>query len=256
MPSVSHLPDAVFESRDFRTFHGHFVRLPEIRFYAVLLLIAAIAAVWLATNVWELLLPIVGIAIFYPFFEYVLHRWVLHNALLCRTPITARIWWRLHYRHHSAPRDAAVILGAPWTLLVAVAVGSLLTASVYWSLAALATATAASLAAAIIYEYFHSLEHSRVELRSPYLLRMRQHHLAHHHLTDHHNFGIATDFVDRLVGTSAAADKSLQRSPTVYNLGYTDDVAENYPWVEKIEREVGPPPRTAGLGETRAPDPT
>jgi sterol desaturase/sphingolipid hydroxylase (fatty acid hydroxylase superfamily) len=240
MPDVSHLPDAVFESRDIRTFNGLFVRLPEIRFYAVLLLVAAVAAVWLASSVWELVLPVVGIALFYPGFEYVLHRWVLHNAQLCRTPITSRIWWRLHYRHHSAPRDAAVILGAPWTLLVAVAVGALLTASVYWTLAALAAATAASLAAAIVYEYFHSLEHSRVELTNPYLLRMRKHHLAHHYITERHNFGIATDIVDRLVGTTASYNDDVQRSPTVYNLGYTGEMTQNYPWVNEIEREVGP----------------
>lgn len=236
MPQVSHLPDAVFESRDMATFNRLFLRLPEIRLYTALLVAAATLALWLATNPWQIVLPILAVAIIYAPFEYVMHRWVLHNTHLCRTPFTAKAWWRLHYRHHSAPRDADVILGAPVSVMVGVGVGAVLGAAVYWTLATLAAATAASLLAAILYEYFHSLAHSRVELSSRYMQRMRRHHLTHHYTTDRGNFGIVTDVVDRLVGTVAAPGEDGGRSPTVYNLGYTDDVARQYPWVADMER--------------------
>ncbi|MCC7345910.1 MAG: sterol desaturase family protein [Variibacter sp.] len=239
MPDVTHLPAAVFESTNFRSFNRAFVRLHEIWFYAGLLAIALAVGLWMSTSVWQIVLPVVLVVGFYPPFEYVLHRWVLHATYLCKTPFTARIWWRIHYRHHSQPQDSAVILGAPWSLLVAVGVGALLATSLLWSWGALAMATAAGLGCAIAYEYFHSLEHSRVELRNPYLLRMRKHHIAHHYVDENGNYGITTDVVDRLVGTAVNFAKNPARSPTVNNLGYTSEVAQQYPWVEEIEREVG-----------------
>ena len=53
------------------------------------------------------------------------------------------------------------------------------------------------------------------------------------------NYGITTDFVDRLTGTAINFVKNPTRSPTVNDLGYTPEVAQRYPWVEEIEREVG-----------------
>lgn len=251
MPEISHLPAAVFESTTMRRFNREFIRLREIWFYGGLFAIALAAGLWLTTNVlWDLVLPVVVVVAFYPAFEYILHRWVLHNTHMCRTPMTARVWWRIHYRHHSQPQDAAVILGAPWTLLVAVGVGALLTTSLLWSLAGLATATAAGLGCAIAYEYFHSLEHSRVELTNPFLLRMRKHHISHHYFNEGGNYGITTDIIDRLTGTVLNLGKDPVRSPTVNNLGYTGELAERFPWVEEIEREVGPG-KNAGQREVR-----
>lgn len=234
---------AVFESRDFPTFNRAFIRLPEIRFYAVLALAAAAVALWAATSVWQLLLPILLVAVLYPGAEYLLHRYVLHNLELAKRPFTARIWWRLHYRHHTEPRDPEVILGAPWSLILAVSVAAILVASIVWSLAALPTALFAGLLCAIGYEYFHSLEHSKVELRSPYLLRMRTHHLAHHYVSEQVNYGITSPLIDMLIGTALRTGGSQTRSPTVRNLGYDHALEEHYPWVAEIDRARHPEER-------------
>ncbi|MCX7630961.1 MAG: fatty acid hydroxylase family protein, partial [Geminicoccaceae bacterium] len=45
----------------------------------------------------------------YPFVEYALHRFVLHSRLLYRSPLTARVWKRIHYDHHADPHDLSVL---------------------------------------------------------------------------------------------------------------------------------------------------
>jgi sterol desaturase/sphingolipid hydroxylase (fatty acid hydroxylase superfamily) len=234
---------AVFESRDFPAFHRAFLRLPEIRLYAVLAVASAAVALWAAESVWQLVLPVVLVVVLYPGIEYLLHRYVLHNLELAKTPLTAKMWWRLHYRHHSEPRDPEVILGAPWSLLLAVGVAAILVASIVWSLAALPTALFAGLVCALAYEYFHSLEHSRVDLRNRYLIRMRTHHLAHHYLNEQGNYGITSPIIDRLIGTTLKTGGAQPTSPTVRNLGYAGDLESQFPWVAEIERTRHPEER-------------
>jgi sterol desaturase/sphingolipid hydroxylase (fatty acid hydroxylase superfamily) len=228
----------LFECTDWKSFNRAFARRFEIRIYGTLGLVAAVLAAWFATSIWQVLVPVVVVFAFYPAFEYVAHRWLLHNTNLCRSPLTAKAWWRLHYRHHSQPRDHEVILGAPWSLVVAVSFGTIAAGLFYPSIASLAAAAAASFTCATAYEYFHSIEHAKVEVKNPYLARMRQHHLAHHYLNEQVNYGIATDIIDRLVGTHRKAGGDLRRSPTVHNLGYAGEMPARYPWVEAFDQEV------------------
>src|SRR5262249_49454307 len=146
-----------------------------------------------------------------------------------------RVWWRIHYRHHMHPRDTEVILAAPWTLVVAVVTGALLASSLWWSWTGFAAALAASLLVAITYEYFHALDHGRVNLGDGYLLRMRRHHLAHHYFNERGNYGIVTPIADRMFNSFLSPTPT--RSPTVHNLGYRDELAAHYPYIERIERE-------------------
>jgi sterol desaturase/sphingolipid hydroxylase (fatty acid hydroxylase superfamily) len=239
MPEPSHLPEAVFECTDLRSFNRLFFRLPEIRLYIAATVLSAMISLWLARDVQSVVVPVLLIFAIYPAFEYLLHRYVLHNNHLCRTPVTARIWWRIHFRHHSEPRDLKVILGAPLSLLFIIAFGGLMGMSLYWNSASFAAAFAASGLCVIGYEYVHSFQHSRVETDNRYLLRMRRHHLAHHFLSEQVNYGIATDVIDRLCGTILASDRA-ERSPTVYNLGYTGEMQRRYPYVDAIDHPPSP----------------
>ena len=53
----------------------------------------------------------VAVALLYPFVEYGLHRWVLHNRLLYKSAPTAKVWKRIHYDHHQNPHDLSVLFG-------------------------------------------------------------------------------------------------------------------------------------------------
>jgi sterol desaturase/sphingolipid hydroxylase (fatty acid hydroxylase superfamily) len=232
---MAHDPTSVFEARDLSEFHREFVKLAEIRLYAGLAAACAVVAIWRASRPWDVVLPAVGVLIAFPILEYLIHRYVLHNISLCRSALTAPIWWRIHYRHHSEPSDAGVILGAPWSLTSAVLIAAAMIAVPFQSLAAFASAAATGLVCAIVYEYFHSLHHAQVEITSPYLLRMRRHHLLHHHLEEKGNFGITSPLIDLLCGTRYEREATT-RSPTVRNLGYTDELREQYPWIAQMEQ--------------------
>src|SRR5262249_49791973 len=151
--------DSVFECKTLSTFNRAFLRLGEIRLYAAFGLISALVSGVMAHNLADTVIPVVIVVLGYPGFEYALHRLLLHGTYLCKTPMTARVWWRIHYRHHMHPRDADVILAAPWTLIIAVITGALLASSLWWSWSGVAAALAASFAVAILYEYFHALDH-------------------------------------------------------------------------------------------------
>jgi sterol desaturase/sphingolipid hydroxylase (fatty acid hydroxylase superfamily) len=224
---------SVFASRSIAQFHRAFVRLFEIRLYTGLATTGIVVAVWRAQSVWDVIAPALGVLVAFPILEYVLHRYVLHNPTLCRTALTARIWWRIHYRHHAEPDDAEVILGAPWSLAGAALVAALMIALPFQSVAAFAAAAAAGLLCAVLYEYFHSLHHAQVELASRYLAGMRRHHLLHHHLEEKGNFGITSPLIDMLCGTRYRPDATA-RSPTVRNLGYTGDLRAQYPFIARM----------------------
>lgn len=237
MSGISHRASDLFECRTLGAFHRAFAALPQIRAYAALCAAAAAASAYTARNIEDILIPVVIVFAGYPAFEYALHRLVLHGAYLCRNPMTARVWWRIHYRHHAEPRDASVILAAPWTLVVAVFTGAGLASSLWWSVAGFWAALSASFCVAILYEYFHSLDHGRVELPDGYRLTMRRHHAAHHYFNERGNFGIVTPIADRLMRTVLTPGPS--RSPTVHNLGYRGELATKYPYIQHIESERG-----------------
>jgi sterol desaturase/sphingolipid hydroxylase (fatty acid hydroxylase superfamily) len=227
---------SIFDCKTLPAFHRAFFALPEIRLYGALCLASAATAGYLAQAAADALIPILIVVLGYPVFEYILHRGLLHGTFLCKTQTTARVWWRIHYRHHAQPRDAEVILAAPWTLIVAVFYGAVLASSLWWSPAGFAAALTACFFAAILYEYVHSLDHSRVVLSGGYLSAMRRHHITHHYFNERGNYGIATRVIDRLLGTVLTSNV---QSPTVRNLGYGDELARAYPYIQRIESERG-----------------
>jgi hypothetical protein len=78
-------PDALFAARDFATFNRRFLRLPEDRGYLAAAAAFTVLAVWLAQGPRDILLPAAAVLVAYPFYEYALHRWLLHALALCRT---------------------------------------------------------------------------------------------------------------------------------------------------------------------------
>jgi sterol desaturase/sphingolipid hydroxylase (fatty acid hydroxylase superfamily) len=71
--------------------------------------------------------------------------------------------------------------------------------------------------------------------------------MAHHFHDETGNFGITSFWPDRLFGTFYEREARTAKSPTVFNLGYTDEVAEAYPWVSAMSGGVakGHPRRRA-----------
>jgi sterol desaturase/sphingolipid hydroxylase (fatty acid hydroxylase superfamily) len=170
----------------------------------------------------------------YPVIWYVLHRYVLHSKHMWRSPLTAGVWKRIHYDHHSDPNNLKVLFGALYTTLPTVA---LATMPVGYLLAEWPGALAALCGGVIqtcVYEYFHCIQHLGYQPPWAWVRKMKKFHMAHHFHNENGNYGITNLWWDRRLGTFYEGAKDKPRSPTVFNLGYDEDVAKVYPYVARM----------------------
>src|SRR4029453_7784079 len=213
----------------------------SVAIYSGLAMIFGAVAIYFATSWQELLLPPLMVAAIYPMVEFLVHRYVLHSQLFYKQPRTAAFWRRVHYDHHMNPNDLSVLFGALYTTLPLV-FG--LTLPLGWATlgpaGACATA-AAGLIAFLIYEFFHCAAHLPVRFPFAFMQRLRRHHALHHFHAEKGNYGIATAIADRTLGTNYDAVDAMPRSATVNNLGYTEEVAQRYPGVAMLDRDLERP---------------
>jgi sterol desaturase/sphingolipid hydroxylase (fatty acid hydroxylase superfamily) len=218
---------------------------------AYLLLSAAAIALYAArpAPLAPTLIAILFATLLYPLAWYALHRWVLHSRWMFKVPVLASTWKRIHYDHHQDPNHLEVLFGALHTTLPTIAlftapagwlIGSFWaadSATAPWGAAAAALAT--GLLTTCFYEFVHCIQHLAYKPRNRALAEMKRRHMAHHFHDEKGNYGITTFFWDRLFGTfyDKAADRP-EKSPTVFNLGYTPEVAELYPRVAELSGGV------------------
>lgn len=211
-----------------------FVRTRAIQLYAALALVSVTAAIFLTTAPSRTALAAFVMVPVYPFAEYLIHRFILHNRALYRSPSTAATWKRIHFDHHQDPRKLEVLFGAVWTTLPTILVLTIPLGFTIDGAAGAMAAFAAGLLLFINYELCHCLQHLNYTPRSAILKRMKQLHLAHHFHNEQGNFGIVMFWVDRLFGTFYGSVTATPRSPTTFNLGYDRSEAARYPWVAEL----------------------
>lgn len=169
----------------------------------------------------------------YPLVWYVLHRWVLHSRWMFKVPALAGVWKRIHYDHHRDPNHLEVLFGALYTTLPTLLLVSALPG--YWigGLGGAAAGFAAGLLCTCFYEFFHCIQHLSYKPRVKWLATMKVRHMEHHFHDEDGNFGITNFVWDRLFGTLYTRAERPTKSATVFNLGYTEQVAARYPWVAR-----------------------
>ncbi len=206
----------------------------SIQVYFALAALCIVVTVLWADGVWPIAGAIAAALLVYPLAEYVVHRFILHSALLYKSPRTAALWKRIHFDHHQDPNDLRVLFGALRTTLPTI---FLATGPLGWLIGGvpgMAAALATGLLAFCFYEYCHCLQHLAFKPKSRYLRRIKKRHLAHHFHFERGNYGITSHFWDRAFGSFYDDPKDVPRSETVFNLGYTGDEARPFPWVEAL----------------------
>ena len=233
------------DKMSFRDLVVAYFQYPAIIAY---LLLSAAAIALFVMNPAPLAPTVVAIAVatvIYPLVWYVLHRWVLHSRWMWRHKWLAGTWKRIHYDHHQDPNHLEVLFGALHTTLPTIGIATLPIgyfigeafapgAGFGGAMAAFAT----GLLTTCFYEFVHCIQHLAYKPKSKMLAEMKKRHMAHHFHDENGNYGITTFLWDRLFGTYYDRPERPTKSPTVFNLGYTPEVAEQYPHVAQLSGGV------------------
>jgi sterol desaturase/sphingolipid hydroxylase (fatty acid hydroxylase superfamily) len=195
----------------------------------VLWALATGAATW-----WGVLASIAATVIIYPAVWYVLHRYVLHSKYMWKHPLTAGVWKRIHYDHHCDPNNLKVLFGALYTTLPTVIVATMPVGYALGGTYGAVAALCAGVVTTCIYEYFHCIEHLGYAPSWGLVREMKKTHMAHHFHNENGNYGITNFLWDKVLGTFYEGAKDKPKSLTVFNLGYNDEVAKQYPYVSKL----------------------
>lgn len=205
-----------------------------IQAYLVLAVISAVVAWYnppsLAVGVAAAVFAVVA----YPAVWYALHRWVLHGRWMWKSKLTAATWKRIHYDHHQDPNHLEILFGALYTTLPPIAAFTIPVGWLMGGLGGAAVAFSAGLLTTCFYEFCHCVQHLSYKPKAKWLAEMKARHMAHHFHDESGNFGITNFFWDRLAGTFYERRERPVKSATVFNLGYSEEVARTYPQVKDL----------------------
>jgi sterol desaturase/sphingolipid hydroxylase (fatty acid hydroxylase superfamily) len=215
-----------------------YVQYPAILGYLAFAAIAIGVYVWHPTPLANTLGSIAIALLGYPLAWYAIHRWILHSRWMFKMPLLAGTWKRIHYDHHQDPNHLEVLFGALHTTLPTILIAMAPLGYMIGGIGGAAIATATGLITTCFYEFCHCIQHLSYKPKNKWAARMKQRHMAHHFHDESGNFGITNYFWDRLFGTFYERQERARKSPTVFNLGYTPEVAELYPWVAELSGGV------------------
>jgi sterol desaturase/sphingolipid hydroxylase (fatty acid hydroxylase superfamily) len=166
----------------------------------------------------DLLVPLAMLAVF-PFFEWVVHVFVLHwrPRRLGRVTIDSLLA-RKHREHHVNPREVPLIF-IPWRSLLwvlPVSVGSALLAFPRTGLGL--TYLVVVMMLGLGYEWCHYLIHSDYKPKTGLYRAIWMNHRQHHYKNEHYWFTVTSaGTADRVLGTHPDAG-AVASSPTAKNL--------------------------------------
>jgi sterol desaturase/sphingolipid hydroxylase (fatty acid hydroxylase superfamily) len=206
--------------------------------YLVLAGLSVVLFTWRPAAQVPTLATIALILFAYPLVWYVLHRWVLHCHWMFKVPALAGIWKRIHYDHHQDPNHLEVLFGALYTTLPTLLLVSALPGWLIGGVGGAAAGFATGLLCTCFYEFFHCIQHLSYKPRLKWLATMKVRHMEHHFHDEDGNFGITNFAWDRLFGTLYSRTDRSKKSATVFNLGYTAEVAALYPKVARLSGGV------------------
>lgn len=211
-----------------------------IQTYLVIGIVCSIVALNTITAIAPNLAVIAFAILAYPLAWYLLHRFVLHGKFLFRSPLTAKVWKRIHYDHHQDPHDLDVLFGALYTTLPTIALVTMPVGYLFDGIGGAMTGLATGVFTTCVYEFFHCIQHLSYKPRNKWVKEIKRLHMTHHFHNENGNYGITNYLWDRLFGSFYPDTATVTKSPTVHNLGYTAAMAEIYPWVAEASGGLGP----------------
>tara|TARA_B100001939_G_scaffold347117_1_gene367763 strand:- start:949 stop:1761 length:813 start_codon:yes stop_codon:yes gene_type:complete len=209
-----------------------------IQGYIIAALISIYVAATHVTSLWANVAAVAITYVVYPLVWYLAHRYILHGNIFYKNPITARTWKRVHYDHHQDPYDLSILFGALYTTMPLIALATIPVGYLLDGIGGAATAFATGLIITCFYEFCHCIMHLSYKPKNEYVKKIKKLHVMHHFQNEKVNYGIMSFWLDKLFGTYQDNPAELEKSPTVFDLGYTAEMAEKYPWVARMSGGV------------------
>ncbi len=215
-----------------------YLQYPAIIIYLGLAAVGIGVWVMQPASVGRSLMAIAAAVILFPLVWYILHRWVLHSQWMWKHNLLAATWKRIHYDHHQDPNHLEVLFGSPLNVVPTVAAATIPVGWLIGGVGGAAAAFATGMITTCVNEFFHCIQHLSYKPTNTWLAAIKQRHMAHHFHDETGNFGITNFGWDRLFGTLYNKVSERAKSPTVFNLGYTAEVAKRYPQVSRLSGGV------------------
>jgi sterol desaturase/sphingolipid hydroxylase (fatty acid hydroxylase superfamily) len=211
-----------------------YLQYPAILIY--LGLAAVSIGVWFyhPASIGQSAVAIAAAVLLFPVVWYVLHRWVLHSQWMWKVNWLAATWKRIHYDHHQDPNHLEVLFGSPMNVVPTVALATIPVGYLIGGIGGAAAALATGMIQTCINEFFHCIQHLSYKPKNKWLAHIKLRHMEHHFHDETGNFGITNFWWDHLGRTYYSGASARKKSPTVFNLGYTDEVAQSYPKVRDL----------------------
>ena len=205
------------------------------------LAIAALCVVGFAlypAGLWQTLGAIAAALFIYPLVWHLLHQFVLHGQWMYKVKWLSPTWKRIHYDHHQDPNHLEVLFGALHTTLPTIAIATAPIGYAIGGFGGACIAFATGLLTTCLYEFVHCIQHLAYKPKNKAIAEMKKRHMAHHFHDENGNYGITTFFWDKVFSTYYDRPERPEKSPTVFNLGYTPEVAKEYPYVAQLSGGV------------------
>jgi sterol desaturase/sphingolipid hydroxylase (fatty acid hydroxylase superfamily) len=215
-----------------------YVQYPAIIAYVLLALVMIASYAQYPARPMPTLISIIAAICIYPLVWYVLHRWVLHSRWMFKVAPLAAMWKRIHYDHHQDPNHLEVLFGALYTTLPTIVLATGPLGYVIGGIGGACAAIAAALITTCFYEFCHCIQHLAYKPKLRWLADIKRRHMAHHFHDESGNYGITNFTWDKLFGTFYERPDRPRKSTTVFNLGYTPEMAERWPRVAQLSGGV------------------
>ncbi len=84
---------------------------------------------------------------------------MLHGQYLYRSPLTAKVWKRIHFDHHQDPHNLVVLFGALYTTIPTIALVTIPVGYLIGGPSAAALAFSMGILSTLFYEFCHCVQH-------------------------------------------------------------------------------------------------
>jgi hypothetical protein len=166
---------------------------------------------------------LLAIALWWPFQEWLFHRFLLHAP-----PVEAfgrrfnAPGAKEHRAHHRKPWRLGYVFLPAKTLAPLVPLHLAFWWAITPDLRSMCTGLAAFTAATLLYEWVHFIVHVPYRPRTAWLKRVSRNHRLHHFKNEHYWFAFTVPRIDTILRTDPDP-KAVSKSPTVRTLGVADE---------------------------------